>query len=121
MIDRNKDVVEWALLGTSLSEAREHLGTLLKDMDSPDFDEVSFGCQLSHVYSHLNRAWNGRDRRGPMTDADYERFIHYPRDLVPDEGFPSHADTARLLRKAHWHIRFRRLLCFILRPFTKTR
>ena len=99
MIERDKDVVEWELLAHSLCEAREHLDKLVKDMESPDFGEVEFGCQLSHIYSHLNRAWNGRDRRGEMTDDDYQKFLHYPQDLQPDEGYPSHADIARLLQE----------------------
>ena len=90
MIDRENDVVEWALLGTGLHEAREHLDSLIRDMSSPDFDEASFGCQLSHIYAHLNQAWNGRDKRGGWTDSEYETFSQYPRDLKPDEGWPPH-------------------------------
>jgi hypothetical protein len=90
MIDREKDVVEWALLGTGLHEAREHLDSLIRDMSSPDFDEVSFGCRLSHIYAHLNQAWIGRDKRGGWTDSEYETFSQYPRDLKPDEGWPPH-------------------------------
>ena len=58
MLDREKDAVEWAVLGSWLHEAREHLDALIKDMESPDFDEVSFGWQLSHIYAHLNALVN---------------------------------------------------------------
>jgi hypothetical protein len=50
MIEREKDVVERPLLGTGLHEAREHLDSPIRDMSSPDFDEVSSGCQLSHMF-----------------------------------------------------------------------
>ena len=88
MIDREKDVVEWALLGRGLHEAREHLDSLIRDMESPEFDEVSFGCQLSHIYAHLNQAWNGRAKTGQWAEADYNTFRQYPCDLRPDEGWP---------------------------------
>ncbi len=88
MIDREKDVVEWALLGTGLQEAREHLDSLIQDMESNDFDEVSFGIQLGHIYAHLNQAWNGRDKKGEWTDAEFDLLSQYPNDLEPNGSWP---------------------------------
>jgi len=90
MIDREKNVAEWAVLGSGLLEAREHLDSLIRDMESPGFDEVSFGCQLSHIYAHLNQAWNGRSKTGQWTAADHGRLSQYPCDMRPDEGWPPH-------------------------------
>jgi hypothetical protein len=88
MIDREKDVVEWALLGTGLEEAREHLELLIQDLESDDFDEVSFGIQLGHIYAHLNQAWNGRAKRGEWSDADFDLLSQYPKDLQPNGTWP---------------------------------
>ena len=89
MIDRNTDVVERALLGSGLDEAREHLDRLIGEMGSKeDFDEVDFGIQLAHIYAHLNQAWNGRNKKGEWSDADYDTFAKYPLDLRPNGTWP---------------------------------
>ena len=89
MIDRDKDVVEWALLEHELEDALEFLDSLIKHMHTgKDFEDVDFGIQLAHIYAHLNRAWNGRDKRGEMTDSEWEAFSKYPSDLYPDGFFP---------------------------------
>ena len=93
MIERNKDVLEWALLGSGLHEAHEHLGDLIKAMNSEsDFDEISFGIKLEHIYAHLNQAWNGRDKKGDWSDADFDNFSKYPTDL-PDGTWPPHENA----------------------------
>ena len=93
MVEREKDVVEWCLLGDTLDEAHEHLGALIKALVSrPDFNEVDFGIQLGHIYAHLNQAWNGRNKRGDWTDADFESFSKYPSDLQPDGTWPPPSD-----------------------------
>lgn len=95
MINREENLVEWALLSYELEDAREHLVELLAATDSPDFDETEFGIQLSHIYSHLNRAWNSRAHFGNQSDADFQRFSEFPKDLHPLRGqlSPPPSDT----------------------------
>ena len=93
MIDRNKDIVEWAILGHLLHEGREHLDDLLKKFDKDDFDETEFAVRLSHIYAHLNQTWNGRNKKGDWSDADYETFRQYPSDLQPDGPWPPPSET----------------------------
>ncbi len=86
MINREKNLVEWALLSFELEDAREHLVELLAATNDPDFDETEFGIQLAHIYSHLNRAWNSRAHVGEKSDADFQRFSDFPKDLHPRRG-----------------------------------
>ncbi len=86
VITLNDNPVEWALLVHDLDDAREHLVDLLAASNSPDFDETEFGIQLAHIYSHLNRAWNSRDHLGEQSEADFQRFSDFPKDLHPLRG-----------------------------------
>ncbi len=91
VITSNDNPVEWALLVHDLDDAREHLVDLLAASNSPDFDETEFGIQLAHIYSHLNRAWNGRTHAGNRSDADFQRFSEFPKDLhtLSGQSLPS--------------------------------
>lgn len=84
MIDKEKDPVGWAALMYELEDAHEHLGRLIAEMESdPDYDEVNFRIDLGHVYSHLNRAWHGRNGgEGPL-QSDWHAASQFPRDLEP--------------------------------------
>lgn len=93
MINREENVVEWALLSYELEDAREALVALLADTDSPEFDETEFGIQLAQIYSHLNRAWNSRAHVGEQSDADFQRFSEFPKDLHPLRGKLSPPDS----------------------------
>ena len=86
MINSEDNFVEWALLSYELEDAREHLVELLAATNAPDFDESEFGIQLAHIYSHLNRAWNSRAHLGEQSDADFQRFSDFPKDLHPLRG-----------------------------------
>lgn len=90
MIDPQRDPLAWAMLMYELDDAHEHLGNLIRDMRA---DEADFRIQLAHVYAHLNRAWNLRQkddawhdaltRTDPMQDAEYEAARAFPTDLEP--------------------------------------
>jgi hypothetical protein len=65
MITKKDNYAEWALLLYELEDAKEHLETLMQEMaDDPEFDEVDYRIGLGHIYTHLNRAWNARNRLG---------------------------------------------------------
>lgn len=84
MIDKEKDPVGWAALMYELEDAHEHLGRLIAEMESdPDYDEVNFRIDLGHVYSHLNRAWHGRNDREGQLQPDWHAASQFPRDLEP--------------------------------------
>jgi hypothetical protein len=93
MINREENIVEWALLMYELEDAREALVELLAATNAPDFDESEFGIQLAHIYSHLNRAWNRRAHLGEQSDADFQRFSDFPKDLHPLRGQLSPPDS----------------------------
>jgi hypothetical protein len=90
MIDPQRDPLAWSMLMDEREDTHEHLGNLIRDMTT---DEVDFRIQLAHVYAHLNRAWNLREKddawhdtlimTDPMQNADYEAARAFPTDLEP--------------------------------------
>ena len=86
MITKGSNYAEWALLGIELDDAREHLEKLTREMTAnPNFGETEFRIQLEHIYSHLNRAWNGRDA-AKWTDEQYRAFSSFPSDIQPTQN-----------------------------------
>ena len=68
-----------------LDDAKEHLETLMHEMtEDPEFAEEDYRVQLGHIYSHLNRAWNTRDRLGTeWTDEQFQELSRFPQDIAP--------------------------------------
>ncbi len=84
MINREKHPVAWAMLMYELEDASEHLAELIKEMlASGDFSEEEFKIHLAHVYSHLNRAWNGRCAEEWLADEQWQAASAFPGDLEP--------------------------------------
>jgi len=84
MINERENPVEWALALFELSDAEEHLAELTKQMkDNGRIDEEDLRISLGHVYSHLNRAWNSRNRSKEASDSDLEKESEFPDDLNP--------------------------------------
>jgi len=85
MITKKDNYAEWALLMYELDDAREHLGALTREMtDASDFTEEDYRIQLGHIYAHLNRAWNTRDRTGTEhTDETFHDSSRFPKDIDP--------------------------------------
>ena len=83
MINKNENPVEWGLLMYELDDAREHIESLIKDMQQDEsFDETDFDVQISHIYHHLNCAWNGRDMDAKSTVKRHNEIKKMmPRDL----------------------------------------
>jgi hypothetical protein len=80
----DKNYVSWAMMMYELSDAHEHLGELIQEMNREDsFDETDFRVQLGHVYAHLNRAWNGRNDTDAVNTEQREARSQMPVDLVP--------------------------------------
>lgn len=84
MIDKKNAPVEWAGLMYELDDAHEHLAALISDMNTvEDFDEVGFRIQLGHVFSHLNRAWNCRNKTSGLNEYEWLDASRFPSDLDP--------------------------------------
>ena len=85
MISKKDNYAEWALLMYELDDAKEHLETLMREMtDDPEYDEANFRVDLGHIYSHLNRAWNARNRLGAeWTQEQQEELSQFPTDIDP--------------------------------------
>jgi hypothetical protein len=78
----NKDFVLW-----NLTEAQKALGDLIDDMKSdPDYDYGNYIVDITHVYHHLNTAWNARDESKAAADdcseADFYRWRQFPTEDI---------------------------------------
>jgi hypothetical protein len=76
---------EWVSLMYELDDAKEHLETLMREMtEHAEFSEEDYRIQLAHIYSHLNRAWNTRDRLGiEHTLEEFNEAGRFPKDIDP--------------------------------------
>jgi len=84
MITIKSTPVEWAMLMYELDDAKEHLESLINDMNSAgEIDEIDYKIQLSHIYSHLNRGWASRKQIGEIPDKKREMFSQFPKDIEP--------------------------------------
>jgi len=82
MINKQNNPVNWSLLLYELSDAHEALGNLRNEMNNGGkIDKVEFRIQLSHIYRHLNTAWNSRNRESVATDAEHASEALFPNDL----------------------------------------
>ena len=68
-----------------LREAKEELDRTITEMASdPKYDFAAFQVSMSHLYHHLNTAWNGRDQTDAefeeCTDETFKRFRRFPRE-----------------------------------------
>ncbi len=77
-----------AMIGYNLSDAQEHLGQLLQEMQNdPEFGEVEFRLGLAHIYAHLNRAWHQQHASDEEVEnpgeAQWDKWSQFPTDLQP--------------------------------------
>lgn len=84
MINGERNSVRWPLLLFELDDAREHLEALVDQMNEKgEIDEAEFSTHLGHVYSHLNRAWNSRNRETMQTEEEFKAESEFPKDIRP--------------------------------------
>jgi hypothetical protein len=84
MIRKEANPVEWSAFMYELEDASEHLLKLIADLGSdPDYDDVNLRIDLGHVFSHLNRAWNGRGATQRLSVDEWELASNFPSDLEP--------------------------------------
>jgi len=84
VITKNDNQVAWTLLVQGLEDASEHLANLVRDLTTDSsYGEEEFRIDLGHVYAHLNRAWNSRNKTSELTDEEWDQCTQFPTDLDP--------------------------------------
>lgn len=68
-----------------LKEAKEELDRTIEEIER-DAENYSLYVAMMHLYSHLNTAWNARERdpNHQETDADFYHDRQFPKDLPID-------------------------------------
>jgi len=86
MISEKDCFAGWVALIDGLDEAKEHLADLTNQLHSSgQMNEAEFSVYLGHIYAHLNRAWNGRNRSSEeWTDEEWNMHSQFPRDIEPN-------------------------------------
>jgi len=74
-----------------LKEAKEELDRTIAEMESElDYDSTDLQVAMSHLYHHLNTAWNGREasaeRHRECAQDDFDAWRKFPpnADLLLD-------------------------------------
>jgi hypothetical protein len=74
---------DWVLF--HLHEAREELTRMISQMESGDQSEEEFAIAITHLYNHLNTAWNSRheppERTTESSQRDFYAWRAFPRDI----------------------------------------
>jgi hypothetical protein len=84
VINPKEHPVGWALLVSEFTDAHEHLGQLISDLQSDsEYDEANLRIDLGHVLAHLNRAWARRNVVDDLTESEWEGAREFPADLQP--------------------------------------
>jgi hypothetical protein len=84
MINIKSNPVEWSSLMYELEDAKEHLESLIVEMNkNGSLDETEYEHQIGHVFAHLNRGWNSRNKIGDYDEKEREQFSTFPSDLEP--------------------------------------
>ena len=84
MINSKINPVEWSSLLYELEDAKEHLESLLNEMESNgEIDETEYEVQIGHIFAHLNRSWNTRNKIGEYTEKERGFYTAFPNDILP--------------------------------------
>lgn len=84
MINVKSNPVEWSSLMYELEDAKEHLENLINEMnENGTVDEVQYKINIGHVFAHLNRGWNSRNKIGDYNAKEREEFSSFPNDIEP--------------------------------------
>lgn len=84
MIDKTTDPVALAMLMYELEDAQDGLNSLFQEIaEDTEFGEEAFRVHMAHIYSHLNRAWNGRNAAASQHDDEAlrDKWAEFPTDL----------------------------------------
>lgn len=80
----NKDYVLY-----NLKEAREEIETTIREIASEeDYGHGDYSVAMTHLYHHINTAWNARDaseiEAKECSEEDFLAWRQYPKDLDMD-------------------------------------
>ena len=69
-----------------LREAAEQLDETIRSLSSEqDYGIEEYQVEMSHLYHHLNTAWNGRDQTDEQhqkcTEEDFAQFRKFPKEV----------------------------------------
>lgn len=84
MINLKANPIEWSSLMYELEDAKEHLGALINELNKcGKIDEIEYQIDLGHIFAHLNRSWNSRNKIGDYNEKERELFSSFPDDINP--------------------------------------
>lgn len=69
-----------------LEEAEKAIGDAISNIKAEsDYEAVDLRIDMSHVYHHLNTAWNGREASEEdsreNSDENFDKWRSFPKDL----------------------------------------
>jgi len=66
-----------------LREAKEQLDDTIKSLETNNEYDFDLYNDLEHIYSHINSAWNGRNKgyEEEETDEEYSKNRQFPTDI----------------------------------------
>ena len=75
---------EWVLF--HLKEALQELQSTIRDLENDtEYDHAEYSVAMTHLYHHINTAWNSRDSSDEETkessDADFTKWRKFPNDV----------------------------------------
>ncbi|RBP47007.1 hypothetical protein [Arenicella xantha] len=83
MINLKQNPTEWARLMYELDDLKDHLSTLIDEMNSSgEISIEEYQVQVGHLYAHLNRAWNSRDATAEVVEKNLKNFTEFPKDIT---------------------------------------
>lgn len=71
----------------NLREAHEALAEIIRDVESqPDYDYGNYTIDMTHLYHHVNTAWNAQDvdheRAKTCNEKDFFKWRQFPKDGI---------------------------------------
>jgi hypothetical protein len=74
----NKDFILF-----NLKEARDQIVQTIQNMESdPEYEYGNYVVEITHLYHHLNTAWNARDSSDAQakecSEADWDKWRQFP-------------------------------------------
>ncbi len=85
MINRKQNPVAYSAIQFELSDAIEHLKELTKNMHADaEYSDEEFAIELGHIYAHLNRSWNIRNRGDlelNIVEKEWGELSNFPSDI----------------------------------------
>ena len=82
MINLKTNPVEWAGLMYELDDLKEHLESLMAQMnESGEIEVEDYRVQIGHLYAHLNRSWNSRNATANAVEKNFDKLTKFPTDI----------------------------------------